>query len=126
MLLSMRLLAFISIVLAWLVYGIVSAWAGCPICLTASTPGSAETVTTHHHGDHAGMTEAAKKADRVKAPCSTDGAAHTSSCAACLVVPPPLVADAGAEHLFAYPAPAVAQALHGDRPAPQAPPPRCV
>jgi hypothetical protein len=64
----MRLLAFISIVLAWLVYGIVSAWAGCPICLTANAPGSAETVTTHHQGDHAGMTEAARKADRVTAP----------------------------------------------------------
>lgn len=121
----MRFLAFTSIVLGWLVYSIVSAWAGCPICLSVNAPASAEAVSIHHHDrDHAGMMEVAKKADPAKAPCSTDGAAHMSYCGACLVVLPPLMIDTGAKHLSAYPAPAVVQALHDNRPTPQAPPPR--
>ncbi|WP_454848334.1 hypothetical protein [Rhizobium binxianense] len=91
-----------------------------------NAPTATETVGTHHHGGHAGMMEATKKAAPVKAPCSADGTAHMSYCAACLVVLPPLMHDTDAEHLFAYPAPAVVQALHDNRPAPQAPPPRSV
>lgn len=122
----MRPFAFASIVLGWLVYSVISAWAGCPICMPSNAPAAIETVGTHHHGGHAGMMEAVKKADPVKAPCSTDGTAHMSYCAACLVVLPPFMGDTGDKHLFAYPAPAVMQALHDNRPAPQAPPPRSV
>ncbi|OWV82637.1 hypothetical protein ATY75_27055 [Rhizobium sp. N122] len=118
----MRTLALITMVLGWLVYSAMSAWAGCPTCASMNAP-AAETGM-HHQMAGMQMPDAASKADPLKDPCSTGNAAHMPLCSACLLLPPAIMVVDSAKPVFAYPTPALARALDDDRPAPQAPPPR--
>ena len=49
----MRTLAFITMVLGWLVYSAMSAWAGCPTCASMNAPVAAESGSLNH--EMAGM-----------------------------------------------------------------------
>ncbi len=121
----MRAFALISMIFAWLVYGTLSAWAGCPTCASMTMQVQAKASVAHHHTEGMTMPEMAAKDRSAKDPCAT-GVAHMPLCAACLVLPPAdLLADGG-RHVFAYPSPALDRALSDNRPAPQAPPPRLV
>ncbi|MBB4288610.1 hypothetical protein GGE16_000626 [Rhizobium leguminosarum] len=119
----MRTLAFITMVLGWLVYSAMSAWAGCPTCASMSAPVAVENGMHH---EMAGMDRpgAAGKADPMKDPCASGNAAHMPVCAACLLLPPTVTVTDGGQSVFGYPAPAPARALDDDKPTPQAPPPR--
>ncbi|RFB98307.1 hypothetical protein B5K11_04120 [Rhizobium leguminosarum bv. trifolii] len=118
----MRTLALITMILGWLVYSAMSAWAGCPTCASMNAP-AAETGM-HHQMAGMQMPDAAGKADPLKDPCASGNAAHMPLCAACLLLPPTVTVMDGGKSAFFYPAPALARALDDDRPAPQAPPPR--
>ena len=120
----MRTLALITMVLSWLVYSAMSAWAGCPTCVSMNAPVAGEAGSTPHQMAGMDMAEAAGKADAAKDPCSTGNAAHMPLCSACLLLPPAITVVDSAKPVFAYPVPALARALADDRPAPQAPPPR--
>ncbi|MFT4185033.1 MAG: hypothetical protein QM636_24275 [Rhizobium sp.] len=126
----MRLLATLTMLIAWLFYGAMPALANCPICDSATAmpavtagAGMQEAMAGMDHGAmamHAGTPAANKKPDN---PCA-GGMAHVPSCAACLAVAPSLAMAADAAPAFAYPAPAHGQRLADSRPAPTAPPPR--
>ncbi|EJZ20356.1 hypothetical protein NE852_04780 [Rhizobium sp. Pop5] len=120
----MRTLALITMVFSWLVYSAMSAWAGCPTCASMNAPAAPMAGTMQHAMAGMDMPEPAGKANRLKDPCAAGGAAHMPLCAACLLLPPTVLATTGAKAVFAYPAPALARALDDNRPAPQAPPPR--
>ncbi|ANL32949.1 hypothetical protein [Rhizobium phaseoli] len=120
----MRTLALITMVLGWLVYSAMSAWAGCPTCVSMNAPVAGQTGVVHHQMTVTHMPDAAGKADPLKDPCSTGNAAHMPLCSACLLLPPAIMVVDSAKPVFAYPTPALARALDDDRPAPQAPPPR--
>ncbi|WHO72733.1 hypothetical protein [Rhizobium sp. BT03] len=119
----MRTLALVTMVLSWLVYSAMSAWAGCPTCASMNAPVAAE-ATMHHQTASMHRPDAAGKADPAKDPCSTGNAAHIPLCSACLLLPTAIMVVDSAKPVFAYPIPALARALDDDRPAPQAPPPR--
>ncbi|MDR9758501.1 hypothetical protein RJJ37_02460 [Rhizobium redzepovicii] len=119
----MRTLALITMVLGWLVYSAMSAWAGCPTCASMSAPAAAE-AGMHHEMAGMQMPDAAGKANPLKDPCTSGNAAHMPLCAACLLLPPTVTVMDGGKSVFFYPAPALARALDDRRPAPQAPPPR--
>jgi len=121
----MRFLAIIAMVFAWLAYGSMSAWAGCPTCL------SMQTVASHSGGEHHDMSgmdmgENTKSPAPQLDPCSAGGIVHMPFCSACLVVPPSIGFGVAGKHVFSYPAPGPAHALPDARPAPLAPPPRLV
>ncbi|MFS8147083.1 hypothetical protein [Rhizobium sp. BR 249] len=125
----MRTLALITMILGWLVYSAMSAWAGCPTCASMNGPATAKSASVDQGTmDHAmagmDMPEAAGQAKALQDPCATGRAAHMPLCAACLLLPPAAMATAGAKPVFAYPAPALARVLYDNRPAPLAPPPR--
>ncbi|WP_434712146.1 hypothetical protein NMA58_02305 [Rhizobium sp. YTUHZ045] len=122
----MRTLAFITMVLGWLVYSAMSAWAGCPTCASMNAPVAAESGSLNHEMAGMHMPKEAGKAAPSKDPCASGNAAHMPLCAACLVLPPAVMVVAGGKADFGYPAPPLARALDDDRPAPQAPPPRLV
>jgi len=121
----MRTIALVTMVLGWLVYSAMSAWAGCPTCMSMNAPVAAEAGAMHHQiaGTHMPDT-AAGKADPSKDPCSTGNAAHMPLCSACLLLPPAIMVVDSKKPVFAYPVPALDRTLDDDRPAPQAPPPR--
>ncbi|MBB2754793.1 UNVERIFIED_ORG: hypothetical protein GGI57_005529 [Rhizobium aethiopicum] len=120
----MRTLALVTMVLSWLVYSAMSAWAGCPTCASMNAPSAAEAGGMHHQMAGMAMPDASGKAAPMKDPCATSNAAHMPLCAACLLLPPAMLVADNAKPVFAYPAPALARALDDNRPAPQAPPPR--
>ncbi|PDT01864.1 hypothetical protein CO666_23550 [Rhizobium chutanense] len=120
----MRMLALITMIVGWLIYSAMSAWAGCPTCASMSGPAAPESATADHAMAGMGMPEAAGKAKALKDPCATGRAAHMPLCAACLLLPPAAMAAAGAKPALTYPAPALARVLADNRPAPLAPPPR--
>jgi hypothetical protein len=119
----MRTLALITMLLGWLVYSAMSAWAGCPTCASMNAP---VVVENGMHHQMAGMDrhEAADTADPLKDPCATGNSAHMPLCAACLLLPPAVTVMASGKSIFGYPAPALARALDDNKPTPQPPPPR--
>ncbi|OAV53054.1 hypothetical protein A6U98_30320 [Rhizobium sp. WYCCWR10014] len=119
----MRTLALIPMLLGWLAYGAMSAWAGCPTCASMNVPVAVET-TMHHEMHGVDMPGAAGKADPSKDPCATGKSAHMPLCAACLLLPPAVTVMDGEKSIFGYPAPALARALDDEKPTPQPPPPR--
>ncbi|WP_244919740.1 hypothetical protein [Rhizobium grahamii] len=122
---GMRFFAIIAMALAWMAYGTMSAWAGCPTCLSMQTVAATSSVE-HHHVAGMDMGETAKSAPAQQDPCSATGMVHMPFCSACLVVPPPMVFAAAGKHVFSYPAPGPADAMRDARPQPLAPPPRLV
>jgi hypothetical protein len=118
----MRFLAITTMLFGWLFYSAMSALAGCPMCAAMEQP-----VVAGMHHDMAGMDMSAPvKTGSTKDPCVIGDTAHMAFCTVCLVIPPAPLINASAKHLFAYPSPAVAQALADHRTAPQPPPPRLV
>ncbi|MGO8015969.1 hypothetical protein AB9E19_13550 [Rhizobium leguminosarum] len=118
----MRMLALITMVLGWLVYSAMSAWAGCPTCASMN---AAAIETGMHHEMHGMVTsEAVGKTERSKGPCASGNSAHMPLCAACLLLPATVTVMDGGKPIFAYPAPALAPALDDNKPTPQPPPPR--
>lgn len=120
----MRLLAILTMMIAWMLYGAMPVLASCPVCDSVAAMPAASTMSMHDgmagmtgHGDMAQHHE--KKPEN---PCA-GGMAHVASCAACLALMPTLVIEDG-KHAFSYPAPAPSQRLAGSRPQPTAPPPR--
>ncbi len=134
----MRVLAIVTMMLAWLVYGTLSAWAGCPMCASMSASVDMASDAQHHHmggtdvsgvdmaGMAADMGHAAKHTAPAKDPCATGGMPHMPFCSACLIVPPAVAVHADGQRPFSYPSPAIDAAFPGARPAPLAPPPRWV
>ncbi|AHG44216.1 hypothetical protein RLEG12_13700 [Rhizobium leguminosarum bv. trifolii CB782] len=120
----MRTLALITMVLGWLVYSAMSAWAGCPTCASMNAPVAAEGGVMYHEISGMDMPEGAVKTAPLKDPCTTGNSAHMPLCAACLLLPPTVTVTDGGKSVYGYPDPALARALDDNRPAPQAPPPR--
>ncbi|NKL23753.1 hypothetical protein [Rhizobium leguminosarum] len=118
----MRTLALITMLLGWLVYSVMSAWAGCPTC--ASMNAAAIETGMRHEMAGMDMPQMTEKAAPSKDPCAAGNAAHMPLCAACLLLPPTVTVMDGGKSIFAYPAPALARALDDDKPVPQPPPPR--
>jgi hypothetical protein len=121
----MRLVSIIAMLLGCLIYSTMSTWAACPMCASMATAASAQTAIQHHEMGGMNMAEIGK-ADLLKDPCATGGMVHLPFCSACLMVPPTLMVDTGARHVFAYPSPASGQPLQDTLPGPVAPPPRLV
>lgn len=125
--LFMRLLAILTMLVAWLLYGAMPALANCPVCDSAAAMPATASMNMHQgmadmpgmagHGDMA--EHQGKKPEN---PCA-GGMAHVASCAACLALTPALAAASG-KQTFSYPAPMQGQRLAGSRPQPMAPPPR--
>ncbi|AYG68072.1 hypothetical protein [Rhizobium sp. CCGE532] len=123
----MRLLAILTMVIAWMFYGAMPALANCPICDSVSAMSAASTMSMHDGmadmpgmAGHSDMAQHQEK--KPENPCA-GGMAHVPSCAACLALTPTLAA-AGGKHAFSYPAPAPVQRLADSRPQPTPPPPR--
>jgi hypothetical protein len=119
----MRVLAILTMLIAWLLYGAMPALANCPVCDSAmSTPQAATMNMADMPGmaGHANMAEPKEK--KPENPCA-GGMAHVASCAACLALTPALAAESG-KPIASYPVPAPGQRLFGSRPQPMAPPPR--
>ena len=129
----MRVLAIVTMMLAWFAYGTLSAWAGCPMCASMRASADMASNAQQHHMasmDTAGMAadtrNVANDAAPAKDPCANGGMAHMPFCSACLVMPPAVAIHADDPRLFSYPSPAPSAAFPGARPAPLAPPPRSV
>ncbi|KPH10035.1 hypothetical protein CO657_02415 [Rhizobium acidisoli] len=120
----MRTLALITMVLGWLVYSAMSAWAACPACASMNAPVAVENGSVHHEMAGMKMPEGTSHAAPLKEPCTGGDAAHMPLCAACLLLPPTVTVMDSGKSVLGYPAPALARALDDKRPAPQAPPPR--
>jgi len=121
----MRFLAIIAMVFGWFAFGTMSAWAGCPTCLSMQ-PVAATPSAEHQHMAGMAMGEKAKSSPAQQDPCSAAVMAHMPFCSACLVIPPLSVIAATGKQMFSYPAPGPAHAMQDARPAPLAPPPRLV
>jgi outer membrane murein-binding lipoprotein Lpp len=121
----MRPIAIVTMMFAWLVYGTMSAWAGCPMCASMNQIASVGNGVAAQH-DMAGMDMGAASAAPEKDPCAAGGMVHMPFCSACLVVPPVVAIHAGGRQVFSYPSPASAETFPGARPAPLAPPPRLI
>ncbi|RUL96037.1 hypothetical protein [Rhizobium chutanense] len=119
----MRTFRLMTMLLGWLVYSAMSAWAGCPTCASMNAPAAVETGM-HHQMAGMDMPETADKTAPSKDPCASGNAAHMPLCAACLLLPPAVAVTDGQKSVFGYPAPALARALDDNRPVPQPPPPR--
>ncbi|KQV68452.1 hypothetical protein ASC90_11565 [Rhizobium sp. Root1220] len=117
----MRFLAMITTMLAWLAYGTMSAWAGCPMCVSTANAATID-VSTHQHAPGMHMDE--RHSAPAKNPCSSGGVAHVALCVACIAILPATAAGGEGKQVFSYPAPAASAALPDARPAPVAPPPR--
>ncbi|GAC1041756.1 hypothetical protein [Rhizobium sp. No.120] len=121
----MRLLAILTTMIAWMLYGAMPVLASCPICDSVAAIPAASTMTMHGGMAHTpgmaghGDMHQEKKPEN---PCA-GGMAHVASCAACLALTPTLMADEG-KQAVSYPAPAPGQRLADSRPQPTAPPPR--
>ncbi len=120
----MRLFSIATMMLAWLTYGTMFAWAGCPMCASMSQPAAVSMTMQHHHMPGMDMDETVKGSAPEKNPCAAGGMAHMPLCSACLIVPVDVIVHAGGKQAFSYPSLAIALAFPGARPAPQAPPPR--
>ncbi|MBP2447230.1 hypothetical protein [Rhizobium leguminosarum] len=125
----MRTLALITMLLGWLVYSAMSAWAGCPTCASMNAPVTVEAGGMHHQMagmdvSKVDMPEGPRHIAPLKDPCASGDVAHMPLCAACLLLPPTVTVMDGGKSVFGYPTPAPARALDDKRPAPQAPPPR--
>lgn len=123
----MRTIAVLTMFVAWLLYGAMPALANCPICRSEV---AAPLAVAHEHGEMAGASAMADHAtkqphgdDRNANPCAGD-MAHVPFCAACLAMPPTLVAEAGNALGFSYPAPTSSEPLRALPRAPPPPPPR--
>ncbi|MGY5778725.1 hypothetical protein [Rhizobium sp. LEGMi135b] len=123
----MRLLAILTMVIAWMFYGAMPALANCPICDSVTAMPAASTVSMHDGmadmpgmADHGDMAQHQEKTP--ENPCA-GGMAHVASCAACLALAPTLAIEGG-KTAFSYPAPSSGQRLADSRPQPTAPPPR--
>ncbi|TXI11490.1 MAG: hypothetical protein E6Q76_02380 [Rhizobium sp.] len=123
----MRLLAILTMVIAWMFYGAMPALANCPICDSVTAIPAASSMSMH--AGMAGMDGMADHGDMARQhektpenPCA-GGMAHVASCAACLALTP-ILAIEGGRNAFSYPAPAPGQRLTDSRPQPTAPPPR--
>jgi hypothetical protein len=125
----MRSLAFLLMFFGWLVYGTVSAWAGCPMCLAGVAPASPQNAVHNQHAMSGmamtgmSMNEPAK-AETGKRPCSATDGAHMSFCAACLALTPGVAFDKGGNPAISRPTPGPVDPLRGMRTAPVPPPPR--
>ncbi|NLS02508.1 hypothetical protein HGP14_03875 [Rhizobium sp. P32RR-XVIII] len=118
----MRFFAITTMLFGWLFYSAMSALAGCPMCASMQQP-----VMAEMHYDMTGMDMSTPaKTGSAKDPCVTGDNAHMAFCTVCLIVPPALMVDTNAKHMFAYPLPGVGQAIADHRIAPQPPPPRLV
>lgn len=123
----MRMLALITMFLGWLVYSAMSAWAACPTCASMNALTAVDSGSMHHEMAGVHMPKEAGRATApLKDPCASGNSAHMPLCAACLLLPPAVMAVAGGKADFGYPTPPLARALDDNRPAPQAPPPRLV
>ncbi|MBB3966385.1 hypothetical protein [Rhizobium metallidurans] len=122
----MRLLSIAMMMLAWLAYGTMFAWAGCPMCASMNQPAAADMSTGMSHQAMADMEmgNSIKASALAKSPCEGGGMTHMPLCSACLVVPVDVIVHDDGKQAFSYPSPAIALALPGARPAPLAPPPR--
>ncbi|MDM9626508.1 hypothetical protein QTL95_11420 [Rhizobium sp. S152] len=122
----MRFFAISTMMLAWLTYGTMFAWAGCPMCASMSQQAAVDMAAGKAHQHMPGMEtgETVKVSAPAKNPCAAGGMAHMPLCSACLVVPVDVIVHTDGKQIFSYPSPAIALALPGARPAPQAPPPR--
>jgi hypothetical protein len=124
-LLFMRVLAILTMLIAWLLYGAMPTLANCPVCASAM---SLPATTSIHDGitDMPGMAGHGNMGEpqqtKPENPCA-GGMAHVASCAACLALMPTLAVEGG-KHAFSYPAPEPGQRLAGSLPQPTAPPPR--
>ncbi len=123
----MRLLAILSMVIAWLLYGAMPVLASCPICDSVGAMPAASTMSIHETmadmpgmASHSDMAQHQEK--KPQNPCA-GGMAHVASCAACLALTSTLMAEEG-KRAFSYPAPEPGQRLADSRPQPTAPPPR--
>jgi hypothetical protein len=117
----MRVLAILTMLIAWLLYGAMPALANCLVCDSAMSMRATATMSMHDDmADHADIAQHQQK--KPENPC-TGGMAHMASCAACLALTPTLAIE-GAKNTFSYPAPAPSQRLADLRPQPTAPPPR--
>lgn len=123
----MKLVAAFTMVLAWLLYGIMPVMAGPPVATPAAVHVSMDHgKAMHHQGaqDHAAMMSGAA-AKSSSNPCPHgDGMAHSPFCAACLVIPPTVAIESDGVFAFAYPSPLSGDPLQDMAPAPLAPPPR--
>jgi hypothetical protein len=122
----MRPIAIVTMMFAWLVYGTMSAWAGCPMCASMNQIASVDHGADAQHHHIAGMEMGTARAAPAKDPCAAGGMVHMPLCSACLVVPPVIDIQAEGRQVFSYPAPATSHAFPGARPAPLAPPPRLI
>ncbi|MBN8950302.1 MULTISPECIES: hypothetical protein [unclassified Rhizobium] len=123
----MRVLAILTMLIAWLLYGAMPALANCPVCDSAMSMPATATMSAHDGmvdmpgmAGHANIGEPKEK--KPDNPCA-GGMAHVASCAACLALTPALVIEGG-KQIVSYPVPAPGQRLFGARPQPTAPPPR--
>ena len=64
--LPMRLLSIATMMLAWLAYGTMFAWAGCPMCASMNQPAAADMSTGMSHQAMADM----EMGDSIKVPAS--------------------------------------------------------
>lgn len=123
----MKLVAALTMVLAWLLYGIMPVMADAPVLSPAAMHASMDHGQDMHHQaphDHAAVMAGAVAKDRGN-PCPHgDGMAHSPFCAACLVIPPIVAIDGGGPFAFSYPSPFAGDPLQDTAPAPLAPPPR--
>jgi hypothetical protein len=121
----MRFFSIATMMLAWLAYGTMFAWAGCPMCASMSQPAAdSMTMQQQHHMPGMEMDETVRVSAPAKNPCTDGGTAHMPLCSACLVVPVDVIVHDDGKRAFSYPSPGIALAFPGARPAPQAPPPR--
>lgn len=123
----MRLLAILTMMIAWLFYCAMPALANCPSCDSVTAMPAASAMSMH--GGMADMPGMAAHGDmpqhrekKPENPCA-GGMAHVPSCAACLALTPTLAFES-VKNAFSYPAPALAQHLAGSRLQPTPPPPR--
>jgi hypothetical protein len=99
----MRIFSIAAMIVAWLIYGTMFAWAGCPMCASMSQPAAVDMAAgeLHHHMPDMEMGETVKVSEREKNPCADGGMAHMPLCSACLVVPVDVIVHADGKQVFA-------------------------
>jgi hypothetical protein len=118
--------AALMMVLAWMLYGAMPA-IGMP---SMPMQGPPVTKIVQHHAEHGNHDMASKPAEvahshGAPAPCPHGGkVCSTPFCAACLTLLTEVATGENGRFVYAYPAPAVEQALASPDPAPLTPPPR--
>lgn len=124
---AMSRLAAIMMFFAWLLYGAMPA-VGMPY-VPVPAEHNVQVMRDHsQHHNHAKMTETAKASHShgsSQQPCPHGGkTCVTPFCAACLTLLPELAIGENGRSAYAYPSPAIEQALVSPATAPLTPPPR--